>query len=169
MNTTIALFSIAVLAVIAGCERQPIEKTESVNDQSKAIVHRWIEEGFNGQNLAVVDDLFAEQFAVNGQIIGTDGLKRSMARHLTGFPDLHVTIDDVIAEGNKVGVWYTVEGTHRGEFERIAATGNHVKWSGFDLFTIEHGKISEARFLSDFFGLMTQLGAKPQNPEGAPR
>jgi predicted ester cyclase len=86
-----------------------------------------------------------------------------------GFPDLHVTIDDIIAEGNKVGVWYTVEGTHRGEFAGIAATGNHVKWSGFDLLTVEHRKISQARFLSDFFGLMTQLGAKPQNHDGVPR
>jgi steroid delta-isomerase-like uncharacterized protein len=169
MNTTIAVFSLAVLAVIAGCERKPIEKTASVSDENKAFVHRWIEAGFNGQNLAVVDELFGEQFSVNGQIIGRDGLKRSMTRHLMGFPDLHVTIDEIIAEGNKVGIWYTVEGTHRGEFEGIAATGNYVRWSGFDLLTIEHGKISEARFLSDFFGLMTQLGAKPQNPEGASR
>ena len=169
MNTTIAVFSTAILAIIAGCERQPIERTEGVTDENKAFVHRWIEEGFNGQSLAVVDELFAEQFSVNGQIIGRNGLKRSMTRHLTGFPDLHVTIDDIIAEGNKVGIWYTVEGTHRGEFEGIAATGNHVKWSGFDLLTVEHGKISQARFLSDFFGLMTQLGAKLQDREGAPR
>jgi predicted ester cyclase len=91
-----------------------------------------------------------------------------MSGHLIGFPDLYVTIDDTIAEGNKVGIWYTVEGTHRGDFDGIPATGNHVKWSGFDLFTVEHGKISEGRFVSDYFGLMTQLGAKPQNSE-APR
>jgi steroid delta-isomerase-like uncharacterized protein len=168
MNTAIALFSIAVLAITAGCERQPIDRTGGVSDENKAFVRRWMEEGFNSQNLAVVDELFAEQVSVNGQIIGRDGLKGSMSRHLMGFPDLHVTIDDIIAEGNKVGIWYTVEGTHRGEFEGIPATGNHVKWSGFDLLTVEHGRISEARFLSDFFGLMTQLGAKPQNPAEAP-
>jgi steroid delta-isomerase-like uncharacterized protein len=162
MNMTIAVFSTAVLAIVGGCARQPIERMEGVNDESKAFAYRWIEEGFNGQKLGVVDELFAEQFSVNGQTIGRDGLKRSMTRHLTAFPDLHVTINDVIAEGNKVGIWYTVEGTHRGEFEGIAATGNHVKWSGFDLLTVEHGKISQGRFLSDFFGLMTQLGAKPQ-------
>jgi steroid delta-isomerase-like uncharacterized protein len=167
MKTAIAVFWIAALAIIAGCERQPIDTT--VSDNNKILVHRWIEEGFNRQNLAVVDEIFAEQFAVNGQIIGREGLKGSMRRHLMGFPDLHVTIDDTVAEANKVGIWYTVEGTHRGEFESIPATGKHVKWSGFDLLTVEDGKIAEARFLSDFFGLMAQLGAKPQNPEGAPR
>jgi len=86
-----------------------------------------------------------------------------------GFPDLYVTIDDILAEGSKVGIWYTVEGTHRGEFEGISATGKRVKWSGFDLLTVEHGKVLEARFLSDFYGLMTQLGTKPENPEVAPR
>ena len=165
MDTASARFWIAVLAIIAGCDSQRIDRTEGINDENKAFVHRWIEEGFNRQNLLVVDELFAEQFSVNGQTIGRDGLKTSMSRHLTGFPDLRVTIDDTIAEGNKVGIWYTVEGTHRGDFEGIPATGNHVKWSGFDLLTVEHGKISEARFLSDFFGLMTQLGAVPRNPE----
>ena len=46
-----------------------------------------------------------------------------MTRHLVGFPDLHVTIDDIIAEGNKVGIGFTAEGTHRGESADIAATG----------------------------------------------
>ena len=163
------MFWLAVLAIIAGCERQPIDRTEGIGDENKALVRRWIEEGFNRQNLAVVDELIAEQFSVNGQTIGRDGLRMSMSRHLMGFPDLRVTIDDILAEGSKVGVWYTAEGTHRGEFEGIPATGKRVKWSGFDLLTVEHGKITQARFISDFFGLMTQLGAQPQSPEVAPR
>ena len=163
------MFWLAVLAIIAGCERQPIDRTEDIGDENKALVRRWIEEGFNRQNLAVVDELIAEQFSVNGQTIGRDGLRMSMSRHLMGFPDLRVTIDDILAEGSKVGVWYTSEGTHRGEFEGIPATGKRVKWSGFDLLTVEHGKITQARFISDFFGLMTQLGAQPQSPEVAPR
>jgi predicted ester cyclase len=91
-------------------------------------------------------------------------MKQSMNRHLRGFPDLHVTIDDILAEGQKVGVWYTVEGTHRGEFDGIAPTGKRVKWVGFDLFSVQDGKIAEARFLSDFHGLLTQLGASVSLP-----
>lgn len=167
MNTVMALLGLGILEITAGCERQPIDSSESVNDENEALVRRWMEEGFDRQNLAVVDEIFAEELSVDGQIMKRDVLKASMSRHLLGFPDLHVRVDEIIAEGNKVGVWYTVEGTHRGEFEGIAATGNHVKWSGFDLLTVEHGRISEARFISDFFGLMTQLGAKPQESRGS--
>lgn len=157
MNTIIAVLSAAVLAIIAGCERQPIARTAGVSAENKAFVQRWIEEGFNGHNLAVVDELFAEQFSVDGQIVGREGLKRSMTRHLMGFPDLHVSVDDIIAEGDQVGVWYTAEGTHRGEFAGIAATGNHVKWSGVDLLTVEQGKISQARFLSELESKMARF------------
>ena len=98
-------------------------------------------------------------------MIGRDGLKQSMSRHLGGFPDLHVTIDDIAAEGKNVGIWYTVEGTHRGEFEAIPATGNHVKWVGVDLFSFDGGKISEARFLSDFQGLLTNSAQPSHCPD----
>ena len=139
-------------------------------ERNKALARRWIEEGFNKRRLTVVDELFADSFAVNEQVIGRAGLKQSMRRHLSGFPDLRVTIDDIIAEGSTVGIWYTVEGTHRGEFEAIPPTGRHVKWFGFDLLLIKDGKVSKARFVSDFFGLLTQLGATvslPRTPNGS--
>jgi steroid delta-isomerase-like uncharacterized protein len=144
--------------------------SDSGLERNKLIVRRWIEEGFNKHSLMVVDELFAERFAVNGNVIGRDGLKQSMTRHFGGFPDLHVTIDDIVAEGSKVGIWYTVEGTHRGEFEAIPPTGKQVKWFGFDLLSIEGDKISEGRFVSDLLGLLRQLGATvspPRTPEGA--
>jgi steroid delta-isomerase-like uncharacterized protein len=153
-----------VLAIVAGCQHQRIGTADSVSDENKAAAQRWIEEGFNRKNLAVVDELFADDVAVNGQIVRRAGVKTSMSRHLTAFPDLHVTIDDSMAEGNKVAIWYTVEGTHRGEFAGVPATGKHVEWSGVDLLIIEHGKITQARFLSDFYGLTSQLSAKPANP-----
>jgi steroid delta-isomerase-like uncharacterized protein len=137
---------------------------ESAMERNKALVRRWIDEGFNQQRVAVVNELFAEQFAVNGQVVGRDGVGKSMGRFVSAFPDLHVTIDAVVAEGDKVGVWYTVDGTHRGEFESIPPTGKRVRWVGSDLFSIKDGKISEARFLSDAVGLLTQLGATVSPP-----
>jgi steroid delta-isomerase-like uncharacterized protein len=163
-RVAITMLGVAILATTAGCRELPPDTGDVSEGRNKALVRRWIEEGFNQRNLTVVDELFAERFAVNGQIIGRDGLKQSMSRHLGGFPDLHVTIDDMLAEGQKVGIWYTVEGTHVGEFEAIPPTGNHVKWIGFDLFSIDGGKIAEARFLSDFYGLLTQLGATVSLP-----
>jgi steroid delta-isomerase-like uncharacterized protein len=164
---------LAVLTYSAGLNSRAYAQTgplvrDAPTERNKALVRRWIEEGFNKRSLIVVDEVFAKRFAVNGQVIGRDGLKKSMTRHLKGFPDLHVTIDDIVAEGSKVGIWYTVEGTHRGEFEGIPPTGKQVNWFGFDLFTIEDGKISEGRFVSDLLGLLRQLGATlspPQTPE----
>src|SRR5262245_46777501 len=164
-----ALTSSSRLGSIAYAQTAPAVR-DAPTERNKALVRRWIEEGFNKGTRIVVVELFAERFTVNGQVVGRDGLKQSMARHLRGFPDLHVTIDEIIAEGTKVGVWYTVEGTHHGEFEAIPATGKQVKWSGFDLLSIENGKISEGRFVSDLFGLLRQLGATlspPRVPEGA--
>src|SRR5215207_81718 len=148
MDTRRAVFWIMVVAIVAGCQHQRINTADGVSGENQAAAQRWIEEGFNSKNLAVVDELFADEVSVDGQIVRRAGMKTSMSRHLTGFPDLHVTIDDSMAEGNKVAIWYTVEGTHRGEFAGIAATGKHVRWSGVDLLTIEHGKITQARFLS---------------------
>jgi steroid delta-isomerase-like uncharacterized protein len=160
---------LATLAITGACERERLQVQDSQSEQNKTLVRRWIEQGFNRRNLLVLDEIFAEDFAVNGQVIGIDGLKSSMMRHFGGFPDLRVTIVDIMGEGSKVGIWYTVEGTHRGEFEAIPPTDRAVKWSGFDLLTIQGGKISEGRFLSDHLGLLTQLGATLSLPQTSER
>src|SRR5262245_34217765 len=107
MNTAVAILGLAVLATTASCERQPIDRNQGVYEENKALVRQWIEEGFNKRSLAIVDELFVEQFAINGQVVGRDGLKRSMSQYLMAFPDLRVTIDESLAERNKVGIWYT--------------------------------------------------------------
>jgi steroid delta-isomerase-like uncharacterized protein len=138
-------------------EKDPLE-------QQKTLVRRWIEEGFNQRRLNVVEQIFAERFFVNGLEIGREGLRKNMSRHVTAFPDLHVTITDVVAEGSKVVIWYTVEGTHRGEFEGVPPTNRHVTWTGVDLLRVSGGRIVEARFLSDSLGLLRQLGSAPPGP-----
>jgi steroid delta-isomerase-like uncharacterized protein len=125
-----------------------------------ALVQRWFEEGFNQHHLNVVDELFAERVLINGQGLPRDAIKQNMSRHLSGFPNLHVELDDVIAEGDKVDVWYTVAGTHRGAFEGVAPTGKRVTWTGVDSFRIEGDRISEARFLYDLHSLLTQLNVR---------
>jgi steroid delta-isomerase-like uncharacterized protein len=147
------------------CRAQSHEQTGGISlEENKALVRRWIEEGFNKRDLKVVDELFAEDFAVNGQKIGRAGLKQSMSRHLTAFPDLHVTITEILAEGDKVVIWYTVQGTQRGEFEGVRPTGKPVNWFGSDLLRVEGRQIVEARFISDLIGLMRQLGATLSPP-----
>jgi steroid delta-isomerase-like uncharacterized protein len=137
----------------------PQQRSEgSGMEQNKVVVRRWIEEGFNKKDLNAVDELFAEDFLVNGRKIRRAGLKQSMSRRFTAFPDLHVTITELLAEGDKVVIWYTAQGTQRGEFEGIRPTGKPVSWIGADLLRVENGKIVEAHFLDDSLGLMRQLG-----------
>ena len=82
-----------------------------------------------------------------------------MSRHLTAFPDLRVTITDVVAEGAPVAIWYTAEGTQLGVFDGMDPTGERVSWTGVDLVSVAGGRIVEARFLSDALGLLRQLEA----------
>jgi steroid delta-isomerase-like uncharacterized protein len=147
------------LATTPACQGPPQSDADAARERNKALVRRWIEEGFNQKRLDVVDQLFADSFAVNRQVVGREGLKQSMSRHVRAFPDLRINIEDIVAEGAKVGIWYVAHGTHREEFEGIAPAGREVQWFGFDLFSIEDGKILNARFVSDHLGLLTQLGA----------
>ena len=131
---------------------------------NKAVVRRWIDVGFNEHDPRIVDELFGRSFAINGHVMTPEDLKQSMRGRLTAFPDLHVTIDELVADGDNVAIWYTAEGTHSAEFEGIAATGRHVRWSGADVFRVEGGRIVQGRFVDDSLGLMRQLGATLVGP-----
>jgi steroid delta-isomerase-like uncharacterized protein len=131
---------------------------------NKALVRRWIDQGFNNKDLTVVDEIFISEVIINDQVVGHLGLKKSMSRFITAFPDLRVTITDVVAEGDKVAMWYTVQGAQTSEFEGIRATGKPVRWIGADLFRIMNGKIVECRFVDDSLGLVKQLGAAVSLP-----
>ena len=135
-------------------------------ERNKAVVRRWIEEGFNKRNPAVVDEIFVEDVVIGEQAIGRARLRENMLRRLSAFPDLEVTITDILAEGDKVVIWYEARGTHRGEFEGIAATGRRATWIGSDLLRIDRLKITEARFLDDSLGLFRQLRTQDDSGRG---
>jgi steroid delta-isomerase-like uncharacterized protein len=167
------LFCIGVAAVVCSggfqsmCATTPVQRAAETNgEQLKTLVRRWIEQGFNRRDLSVVDELFASEVIVNGQRVSRAAVKQSMNRFITAFPDLHVTITDIVAEGDKVAIWYSVQGTQTGDFEGIRATRKQVRWSGADLFRIEKGKIAECRFVDDSLGLLRQLGATLSPPRG---
>jgi steroid delta-isomerase-like uncharacterized protein len=138
----------------------PAEQTaaKTTEEEHKVLVRRWIERGFNERYADVVDELFSPNVTVNDEPVGHPGLKRSMRRFISAFSDLRVTTVEVIAEGDKVVMWYTVQGTQTGEFEGIPPTRKQVRWYGADFFRIEKGKIVECRFLDDSLGLLRQLG-----------
>lgn len=99
-------------------------------------------------------------------IRGTEGLRQFVSMFHTAFPDLSVTVEDEIAEGDKVVTRWTGRGTHRGELMGIPPSGNRVEVTGITIHRIEGGKIAEEWEMPDNLGLMQQIGAIP-SPEQA--
>ena len=87
-----------------------------------------------------------------------EGIKGFFAYFVKAFPDLNCTINDTIAEGNKVVDYFTFEGTHKGEFMGIPATGKRIKYNGMHIFSFEKGKITGHWNVLDLLTLMIQLG-----------
>ena len=130
-------------------------------EDNKTLVHRFFEEFANQGNLAVADDLFVPEYVhhfPDEDIHGPDGMKQLDKRLRTAFPDWQISADDVIAEGDKVVVRYTMHGTHQGEGFDIAPTGKRVVYTGIDIIRIADGKIVEQWTEIDALGLLRQLG-----------
>jgi len=132
-------------------------------EENKALVRRFYDEFVNGNNPAVAEELIATECSLymGGNLMGTgpEGYRRTLAMLRSGFPDLHTTIEDVIAEGDKVAERVTTSGTHRGEFMGVAPTGKRISMVGISIFKISEGKVAENRAVPDMLGLMQQIGA----------
>lgn len=139
-------------------------------EENKAIVHRITEEIFNKGNVAAADELIASNFVdhnpVSGQPAGLEGLKQVVTMFRTAFPDLHCTVEEMIAEGDKVMARGTIRGTHKGEFMGVPPTGKRVRVTGIDIVRIAGGKVVERWGNFDEMGMMQQLGVVPP-PEQA--
>jgi steroid delta-isomerase-like uncharacterized protein len=134
---------------------------------------RLIEESFNEGNLALAEQLVAPD-AVNhdpaepAQMRGLRGpevLKRTVQMYRKAFPDVRITIDDVIAAGDKVVVRWHSEGTHLGELNGLAPTGARGSVTGISIDQWRDGKVVESWSEWDNLGLARQVGAAP--PEGS--
>jgi steroid delta-isomerase-like uncharacterized protein len=134
-------------------------------EEHKAISRRFFDEVGNKGNVAAIDELVSPHF-INHSLrtrlsSDLDGFKRTWAMFRTVFPDFNVTVDDAIAEGDKVVVRITNRGTHQGEFFGISPTHREVTFTSIVIFRIADGKIAERWGVLDMFGLLQQLGATP--------
>ena len=136
------------------------------SESNKALVRRYVEKALNQKNLGVVDELFAKSFVDHDSSMpearGPEGVKRLAAMVHASFPDLHFTIEDMIAEGDKVVYRYSVRGTHQKDFMGIAATGKQISFTGIHIYRVADGKLQEEWENWDTLGLMRQLGVIPQ-------
>ncbi len=134
-----------------------------MSEQNKNVVRRVFEEHWNGKNAALVSEFFAPTVSLytpDGVLTGLDGASLLFQAYATAFPDFHLAIDEVVAEGDKVVVRYAFTGTHRGPFADIPASGKQASvTNGIGIFRVVSGKVSEAHFAWDKYGLLQQLGA----------
>jgi steroid delta-isomerase-like uncharacterized protein len=130
------------------------------------LLHRFIDDVINGRDLDramkdIVAEDFVEQIPFPGQGPGRDGLADVLAGLFAGFPDLHWTIRDTLAEDDRVMAYSTWTGTHRGEFMGIPAPGHRVSVDAWTIDRYRNGQMTESRLIMDVAGLLAQLGILP--------
>ncbi len=132
-------------------------------ETNKVIVRRFFEEFSE----TVVDELFLATYVHHDPSLppemqhGRDAYKHVVAMFRAAFPDLRTTVDDLLAEGDKVAARWTFSGTHQGAFLGIPPTGKQVTGTGTSIARIEDGKVAENWVNFDALGLMQQLGVIP--------
>jgi steroid delta-isomerase-like uncharacterized protein len=134
-------------------------------ERNKALVRRFIEEIFLRHDFAAVDELLTDDFTPHtwGDMPpGRDGLKAAITRVSAGLSDAQMTIDDVIAEGDRVAVRLTSSAIQSGEFMGMPPSGKRYEIGEIHIFRVRDGKASEHWHQADFMGMMQQLGATPQ-------
>jgi len=130
---------------------------------TRQLSHRWFEEVWNRGNDATIDELAATDALIHGlgedgrQLTGAEGFRHFYRLFREAFPDLHVTVEDVIAEGDKTAVRFSFRATHSGHGLGVAPTGRPVSVTGMVMMRWADGKIAEAWNEFDAAALLRQI------------
>lgn len=129
--------------------------------QATSVATRFYELYSNG-DIEPIIDLLGEDYQSHGfGGGGAENLRQSLEGLRNAFPDITFTVEDTIAEGDKVAVKATFRGTHQGPFAGIPASGRAVEVGSCDVFRVRDGKIVEAWWLGDSGSMLMQIGAVP--------
>jgi steroid delta-isomerase-like uncharacterized protein len=145
-----------------------------MSDQNKALARRDVEEVWNQGKLAFIDELVASNATFHdpnvpgGKFTGPQGYKQFVETYRNAIPDVRMTIDDQVAEGDKVVTRWTATGTHKGELMGIKATNKRATVTGIVIDRFQNGKLVESWGNYDMLGMLQQLGVVPSlTPAGA--
>ncbi len=144
-------------------------------EENKASARRFVDEVVNRGNFAVIDELAGPNFVDHSPPPGvpptTEGTKAFFAMLRSAFPDLRATVDDQIAEGDKVVQRTTTHGTMKGEFAGMPPSGKEATWQAIHILRYADGKYVEHWTVQDQLGMLQQLGfaEAPSQPGGAAR
>lgn len=142
-------------------------------EENKARVRRVCQEAWNEGRLDVLDEINAPDVRHYGlqpeTLVGTEPIKALVTQVRQTFPDLHLAVEDLIAEGDRVVARLTVSGTHQAPFMGLAPTGKRFVVTHIHIFRYADGQIVEHWTVQDNLGMLQQLGAIPRPQEaGAP-
>ena len=133
-----------------------------MEDEYPTLLHRWFGEVWNNQNEAVIDEMMAEDVVVHGlgdtAIIGRKAFKGFYEAFRNAFPDIVVTVDEVIQDGEKIAGRVTVRGSHMGDTLGFAATNRPTHFTGIGLCTVRDGKFIEVWNEFNFMKMHADLG-----------
>ena len=107
-------------------------------------------------------DVVVHGTSADGEVRGLDQLLEFVAAYRRAFPDAHSSVEDQIAEGDKVVTRWRARGTHRGDFGEMPATGREIDVNGITIERIADGRIAEVWVVRDWLGLLRQLGVVPE-------
>jgi len=148
------------------------EEAVSAED-NKALVRRFVDEVQSGGNTDLIDEICSPEFVNHSAPpdlpADREGIKILTTMFRGAFPDSYFTVEDMIAEGDKVVTRKTFRGTHEGEFMSISPSGRTVSVSLIDVVRISDGKVVEHWSVGDDLGMMRQLGVIPQPGESVER
>ena len=137
-----------------------------MSEENKALARRWADI-FNQDNLDLVNEIYAPDVvghdpAMPEDIRGVEGAREFYSMYRSAFPDTEITVEDQVAEGDKVVTRWTARGTHQGEVMGVQPSGNRVEVMGITISRIEGGKIAEEWDIYDALGMMQAIGAVPE-------
>lgn len=134
-------------------------------EENKAIVRRMTDVFYNQGDIERADQFFAASYVhhdpASPQVRDLEGLKEALRAFRAGCPDLHITTDELVAEGDKVLKRWTYHATHTGNLSGLPPTGKRIMMTGLELFRLANGKIAESWLAYDNLSLMQQLGIIP--------
>jgi steroid delta-isomerase-like uncharacterized protein len=135
----------------------------SVSEQNKQIVQKVHEQALNKRNFDLLNNLVADEFTGIAGKKGPEAFKEPVQNIIKALPDAQWTIEELIAEGNKVMVKWQIEGTSQGPFNGFAATGKKVINEGMGIYTFRDGKITAVHVLTDRVAFLQQLNVLPND------
>jgi steroid delta-isomerase-like uncharacterized protein len=132
-------------------------------ETNRATVRRYLEQVIGKGRVDLIDEFMVEDITLHGTGLptGIPALGQWVATMASAFPDRQLTVDDMVAEGDRVVVRTTTTGTHQGQIEGIPATGKAINQPAITIFQLANGKIVQGWYVSDHLSLMQQLGVIP--------